>query len=84
MFPSTTVSYDMKIDVGEHGVIVPKDMLGSADAVEIHEENGRIVIEPISQAGDQGEDPALALGRDPVSCGVPDASENHDRHLYGE
>ena len=41
----------MKVEVEEHGVTVPRDMLGDAEEVEIREENGRIVVELISQAG---------------------------------
>jgi len=28
-------------------------------------------------------DPILALGQHPVDCGIADASERHDRYLYG-
>lgn len=69
----------MKVKVGEEGITVPKDMIGDVDEVEVRNENGRIVIEPVQPTG---EDPILRLGRDPVSCGTPDASENHDRHIY--
>lgn len=72
----------MKVKVGKDGVTIPKDMLGDVDEVEVRVEKGRIVVEPVRQSGEEGEDPILGLGRDPVSCGTPDASENHDRHLY--
>jgi len=80
----------MKLTVGRHGVTVPKHMLGDAEEVDVRYENGRIVLEPISQsdkqpqADDQTEDPILGLGQDPVSCGASDASEHHDQYLYGE
>lgn len=73
----------MNLKVGDRGVTVPKDMLGDVDEVVVRNEDGRIVIEPISQADRQEEDPLLSLGQNPVSCGGSDASENHDRHLYG-
>jgi len=78
----------MKIKVRAHGVTVPKEMLGDADAVEIRDENGRVVIEPVREAGEArpewtGDDPILGLGQNPVSCRTLDASENHDQHLYG-
>ena len=78
----------MKVKVGTHGVTVPKEMLGNADTVEVREENGRVVLEPVRDTDEvrsesKGEDPILGLGRNPVSCGAPDASENHDQHLYG-
>lgn len=75
----------MKVKVGEHGVTVPKHMLGDADEVEIRDEDGRVVVEPVrSGDGDrEGQDPIFGLGRNPVPCGAPDASTNHDQHLYG-
>lgn len=79
----------MKLTVGRHGVTVPKHMLGDGEEVDVRDENGRIVLEPISQsdepfqADDQTEDSILGLGEDPVSCGASDASEHHDRYLYG-
>lgn len=72
----------MKGKVGEEGVTVPKDLLGDVDEVEVRNENGRIVVEPVRQSGEEGEDPNLGLGRDLVSCGPPDASESPSRHLY--
>ncbi|HEX8321944.1 hypothetical protein [Longimicrobium sp.] len=32
---------------------------------------------------DDTADPLLGMGANPVVCGVADASENHDAHLYG-
>lgn len=29
------------------------------------------------------EDPIFGLGKNPVECGVPDGSVEHDRYLYG-
>lgn len=51
----------MKAKVGEEGVTVPKDMLGDVDEVEVRVENGRIIIEPMWQSGED-EDPILGLG----------------------
>jgi virulence-associated protein VagC len=74
----------MKVKVDDAGVTVPKRMLGDADEVEIHVEEGRIVIEPVRSTGAGEEpDPVLGLGQDPVSCNAPDASTNHDTYLYG-
>jgi hypothetical protein len=67
----------MKIEVTEHGVTIPADMLAGAEAVEVHQENGTIVLRLISS-----EDPILGLGRNPVACGLSDASTAHDRYLY--
>jgi bifunctional DNA-binding transcriptional regulator/antitoxin component of YhaV-PrlF toxin-antitoxin module len=57
----------MKLKVDQHGVTVPKHMLGDADEVNVREENGHIVLEPISQSenrDDLEEDPILGLGQD--------------------
>ncbi len=67
----------MKARVTKRGLIVPKEVLAGADEVEIRKEGRRIVISPILS------DPILELGKHPVECGVFDASENHDRYLYG-
>lgn len=49
-------------------------MLGDADEVEIRNEEGRIVIEPVRSTDTSEEpDPVLGLGQDPVSCNAPDA-----------
>ncbi len=74
----------MKVKVGENGVTVPRRMLGDTEEVEIRDENGRIVIEPVREAKQEGADPISKLGQDPVSCGEDDASVNHDQYLYGE
>jgi hypothetical protein len=68
----------MKKTVTERGVTIPKHMLGDADEVEIRQEHGTVVVEPVRR-----EDPLAGLGRHPVACGVPDAAERHDVHLYG-
>lgn len=74
----------MKVKVDDAGVTVPKRMLGDADEVEIRNEEGRIIIEPVRSTDPSEEpDPVLGLGQDPVSCNAPDASTNHDTYLYG-
>ena len=74
----------MKVKVGEQGVTVPRQMLGDAEEVEIRDEDGRIVIEPVRKDDQEDEDPIVGLGKDPVSCKANDASVNHDQYLYGE
>jgi virulence-associated protein VagC len=74
----------MKVKVGEKGVTVPREMLGDAKEVEIRDENGRIVIEPVRKLKQEDEDPITGLGQNPVSCGAEDASVNHDQYLSGE
>jgi virulence-associated protein VagC len=68
----------MKAKVTKRGVMIPKKMLAGAEEVEIRSQDHRIVISPLSKS-----DPISNLGKQPVECGVPDASEHHDGYLYG-
>lgn len=68
----------MKAKVTEQGVVIPKEFLEGIEEVEIRKENGSIVVVPTSTS-----DPILELGKHPVVCGAPDASEHHDKYLYG-
>ena len=68
----------MKAKVTKDGVVVPKEFLEGIDEVEIRQEDKMIVIVPTTKS-----DPILELGQHPVKCGAPDASERHDRYLYG-
>lgn len=74
----------MKVKVTDRGVTVPKRMLHGAREVNIREEEGRVVIEPVGEDESEEADPILGLGREPVPCNTPDAAEHHDRYLYGE
>jgi len=64
--------------VTSKGVIVPKELLEGFTEVEIRKNNGMIIIIPILKS-----DPIFELGKNPVLCGISDASENHDKYLYG-
>lgn len=68
----------MKAKVTQEGVIVPKEFLEGAEEVEIHKEDHKIIVIPIVS-----HDPILDLGKHPVTCGAPDASESHDKYIYG-
>ncbi len=68
----------MKAKVTKRGVVIPKELLEGVDEVEIRKEDGVILVVPIV-----GEDPIWGLGKNPVKGGLPDASENHDRYIYG-
>ncbi len=68
----------MITDVTEEGVLVPKEMFGDMERVKIIKQDGMIVIVSVS-----AEDPIFQLGKNPVICGVTDASENLDKYLYG-
>lgn len=67
----------MKIKVTDKGVVIPKKFFEGVEEVEIKKENGLILIVPITKT-----DPLSQLGKNPVKCGVSDASENHDKYLY--
>ena len=66
----------MKAKVTKRGLVIPKEMLAGVDEVEIRKEDQRIVISPIVG------DPIFNLGKNPVECGISDASENHDSYIY--
>jgi virulence-associated protein VagC len=68
----------MKAKVTEKGVIIPKKLLNGADEVDIRKENNLVVITPKTK-----DDPILEFGKNPVSCGVSDASVQHDKYIYG-
>ena len=68
----------MKAKVTKEGVVIPKEFLEGIDEVEIRKSDNLLVIVPTTKS-----DPILALGQHPVDCGVSDASERHDRYLYG-
>jgi hypothetical protein len=66
----------MRATVRKNGVLIPKDFLKGVKEVAIHKEDRTIKVVPV-----QPNDPILKLGTRPVSCGVKDASKNHDRYL---
>lgn len=67
----------MKLKVTEQGVVIPKALLEGIDEIEIRQEDGQILLIPIFKI-----DPILELGKNPVECGVTDASEHHDKYLH--
>lgn len=68
----------MKVAVTDKGLLIPKDLLIDVEEVEVKKENNLIIISPTKTA-----DPIFGLGQHPVSCSIPDASENLDKYLYG-
>jgi virulence-associated protein VagC len=68
----------MVAKVTSQGLIIPPDLLVGIEAVEIYKENDRIMLVPTTKP-----DPISNLGKNPVPCGLPDASEAHDKYLYG-
>jgi virulence-associated protein VagC len=67
----------MKARVTEEGVVIPKKFLKGVNEVEIRQEGDVIVVYPKSK-----EDPLFKLGRNPIPCNAPDASENLDKYIY--
>lgn len=66
----------MKVKVTEQGV-VPKEFLEGVQEVEIRKKNNLIVVITTIKS-----DPFFEMGINPVSCGVPDASEQTDAYIY--
>ncbi len=69
----------MKTQVTEQGITIPKQLLEGVKEVEIRKEKNYILVIPLS-----GEDPILRFGKNPVSDNITDASENHDKYIYGK
>ena len=68
----------MKAKVTETGVVIPKEFLEGIEEVEIRKADNLVLVMPTTK-----KDLILGLGQNPVECGAPDASEHHDRYLYG-
>jgi hypothetical protein len=68
----------MKTKVTEQGLLIPKQLLDGVEEVEIRKGQGVILIIPTTSV-----DPILELGMQPITCDMSDASDNHDRYLYG-
>ena len=68
----------MRSKVTEHGVTIPKRLLRGVVEVDIQQQNGVIVVEPVSS-----RDPVYELGSAPIdSLEIRDASTHHDRYVY--
>lgn len=68
----------MKLKVTESGVVIPREMLPDVEEVDVRLEGSLLVLTPLRDEND----PIWEMGNEPVTCGLPDASENHDRYLY--
>ncbi len=77
----------IKTKVTAQGVLIPRQLLEGIEEVEIKKENDVITIMPTEQMNSNGSgsqlDPIWDLGENPVECGISDASERHDKYLYG-
>jgi virulence-associated protein VagC len=67
----------MKIQVSKQGLLIPKELLGDRQEVEIIEEQELIIIKTLKKT------PSIwDLGKNPVECDVTDGAINHDHYLY--
>jgi virulence-associated protein VagC len=67
----------MKMQVSEQGLLIPKELLGDRQEVEIIEEQELIIIKTLKKT------PSIwDLGKNPVKCDVTDGAINHDHYLY--
>lgn len=68
----------VRLQVSDEGVVIPREMLPNVKEVDVRKAGGVMVLTPLPDP----DDPIWELGNDPVVCGLPDASENHDRYIY--
>lgn len=67
----------MKLKVTEKGVLIPKQLLGESEEVDVVQEEGKITITTTEKT------PSIwDLGTNPVECDVKDGAINHDAYLY--
>jgi virulence-associated protein VagC len=67
----------MKLKVTEEGVLIPKELLGDSQEVEVIQEEEKIII-----TTGQKTSSIWDLGQNPVECDVNDVAINHDTYLY--
>ena len=67
----------MRTKVTADGLLIPKRLLEGVEEVEIRQEQGILVIVPITD-----HDPILTLGTEPLDLEIEDASVRHDDYLY--
>jgi virulence-associated protein VagC len=68
----------MKLKVTEKGVLIPKELLGNSQEVEIIQQENQIIITTINNNNISIWD----LGKNPVDCDINDAAINHDQYIY--
>ena len=68
----------MKVKVTENGALIPRKLLKGIKEVEVHRQNGFIIVMPVG-----AKDPIFNIGKNPVKLGIKDASVNHDKYIYG-
>jgi hypothetical protein len=65
-------------NVTEQGLLIPKEWLIGVEKAEIFKKGNIITVRPIEK-----DDPIFQLGTKPLSCGIKDGSEEHDKYIYG-
>ena len=68
----------VRLQVTDAGVMIPREMLPNVTEVDVRQEGDVMVLTPLPDPND----PIWELGNHAVPCGLPDASENHDRYIY--
>jgi virulence-associated protein VagC len=68
----------MKVKVTDSGVLIPREILPDVDELDVRVEGDSVLLTPARDVND----PIWEMGKDPVTCGIPDGSVNHDRYLY--
>ncbi|MEA5511490.1 hypothetical protein VB715_17090 [Crocosphaera sp. UHCC 0190] len=63
----------MRLQVTEQGLLIPKEILGETEEVEVTQEQEKIIITTIKKHKSIWE-----LGTNPVECDVKDGAMNHD------
>jgi hypothetical protein len=67
----------MKLKVTAAGLLIPKDLLGELEEVELTQEQGKIILAMVKPI------PSIwQLGTNSVECDVNDLAANHDTYLY--
>ncbi|MGI0481903.1 AbrB/MazE/SpoVT family DNA-binding domain-containing protein [Geminocystis sp. CENA526] len=67
----------MKLKVTNQGVVIPKELLGESEEIEIIQQDDKLIIIK--------KKPSIwDLGKNPVKCDVTDGAINHDKYLYNQ
>ena len=69
----------MKLKVSQEGIVIPKELLGECEEVEITQEGNKLIITTVNQRKQYS---IWDLGKNPVECDVSDGAINHDKYLY--
>jgi virulence-associated protein VagC len=76
----------MKLKVTEEGVLIPKELLGDSQEVEITQQEDQTIIIRVNNSNiSKVNDSKMSiwdLGKNPVECDITDASINHDKYIY--